>query len=52
MDGSRFITGGVILIGYSIIGLGVGLLLADPVSGLIVGMGLAAIGLIRAIRER
>jgi hypothetical protein len=50
--GSRFITGVVLLAGYSTLGLGLGLLLEDPGSGLMVGfgLGLAAIGMIRAIR--
>jgi hypothetical protein len=50
---SRFITGAVLLAGFAILGLGLGLLVTDPGSGLIigVGLGLAAIGLIRASRE-
>jgi hypothetical protein len=49
---SRFITGAVLLVGFGVLGLGLGLLVTDPGSGLIVGvgLGLAAIGMIRALR--
>jgi len=52
LKGSRFMTGIVLLSGCSLLGLGFGLLLSDPGSGLIAGagFGLAAVGIIRALR--
>jgi hypothetical protein len=52
LNGSRFMTGIVLLTGFSLLGLGCGLLLSDPGSGLIAGagFGLVAVGLIRALR--